>query len=73
MLGQANEQRWSEAADIPTFREQGIDMVAGSVRGVIAPHGMSGELRDHFRKAFAEALADPAWVAEAARLSLPCG
>lgn len=71
LLGQANEQRWSEAADIPTFREQGIDMVAGSVRGVIAPPGMSAELRDRFRKAFAEALADPAWVKEAARLSLP--
>jgi tripartite-type tricarboxylate transporter receptor subunit TctC len=32
---------------------------------------MSDELRDHFRTAFAEALADPAWLRKAARLSLP--
>jgi tripartite-type tricarboxylate transporter receptor subunit TctC len=71
LLGQGGPARWQEAADVPTFREQGIDMVAGSVRGVIGPPGMSAELRDRFRTAFAEALADPAWVREAARLSLP--
>ncbi len=71
LLGQANEQRWPEAAAVPTFREQGIDMVAGSVRGVIGPPNMPAALRDRFRAAFAEALADPAWLREAARLSLP--
>jgi tripartite-type tricarboxylate transporter receptor subunit TctC len=71
LLGQANERRWPEAAEVPTFREQGIDMVAGSVRGVIGPPNMPAALRDRFRAAFAEALADPAWVREAARLSLP--
>jgi tripartite-type tricarboxylate transporter receptor subunit TctC len=71
LLGQANEARWQEAADVPTFREQGIDMVAGSVRGIIAPPKLPDALRDRFRAAFAEALADPAWVKEAARLSLP--
>jgi tripartite-type tricarboxylate transporter receptor subunit TctC len=71
LLGQANEQRWAEADAVPTFREQGIDMVAGSVRGVIGPPNMPAALRDRFRTAFAEALADPAWVKEAARLSLP--
>ncbi len=71
LLGQANETRWQEAADVPTFKEQGIDMVAGSVRGVIAPPGLPPALRDRYRAAFAEALADPAWVKEAARLSLP--
>lgn len=71
LLGQANETRWQEASDVPTFREQGIDMVAGSVRGIIAPPKLPDALRDRYRAAFAEALADPAWVKEAARLSLP--
>jgi tripartite-type tricarboxylate transporter receptor subunit TctC len=46
-------------------------MLAGSTRGVIAPPGLPDELRDRFRTAFAEALADPAWHQEANRLSLP--
>ncbi|PZW43668.1 tripartite-type tricarboxylate transporter receptor subunit TctC [Humitalea rosea] len=71
LLGQASEQRLEMAPDAPTFREQGIDMVAGSTRGVIGPPGMPAALRDRFRTAFAEALADPAWLQEAARLSLP--
>ncbi|MFC3125548.1 tripartite tricarboxylate transporter substrate binding protein [Pseudoroseomonas globiformis] len=71
LLGQGGPARWQEAAEVPTFREQGIDMVAGSVRGVIGPPGMQSALRDRFRTAFAEALSDPAWIREAARLSLP--
>lgn len=71
LLGQASATRWAPMQDSPTFREQGIDMVAGSVRGVIAPPGLPDELRDRFRKAFAEALADPAFIAEAARLNMP--
>ena len=71
LLGQAGPQRLDMARDIPTFREQGIDMVAGSTRGVIAPPGLPAALRDRFRTAFAEALADPAWHKEAERLSLP--
>jgi tripartite-type tricarboxylate transporter receptor subunit TctC len=71
LLGQGGATRWDGAAEVPTFREQGVDVVAGSIRGVIAPPGMADALRDRFRAAFAEALADPAWIKEAARLSLP--
>lgn len=71
LLGQAGPERLEMARDVPTFREQGIDMLAGSTRGVIAPPGLPDELRDRFRTAFAEALADPAWHQEANRLSLP--
>ncbi|WP_431281122.1 Bug family tripartite tricarboxylate transporter substrate binding protein [Humitalea sp. 24SJ18S-53] len=71
MLGQASPARLDMAPDTPTFREQGIDIVAGSTRGIIAPPGLPVELRDRFRTAFAEALADPAWLREADRLSLP--
>jgi tripartite-type tricarboxylate transporter receptor subunit TctC len=71
LLGQGGAARWDGAAEVPTFRDQGVDVVAGSVRGVIAPPGLPDALRDRFRTAFAEALADPAWIREAARLSLP--
>ncbi|MFC7693113.1 tripartite tricarboxylate transporter substrate binding protein [Paeniroseomonas aquatica] len=32
-LGQAGPQRWSEMPDVPTFREQGLDILGGSARG----------------------------------------
>lgn len=71
LLAQGGAARWEGAPEIATFREQGVDIVAGSTRGVIAPPGMPDALRDRLRLAFAEALADPAWIREAARLSLP--
>jgi tripartite-type tricarboxylate transporter receptor subunit TctC len=71
LLGQGGGARWDGAAEVPTFREQGVDVVAASTRGVIAPPGMPDALRDRFREAFAAALADAAWIQEAARLSLP--
>jgi tripartite-type tricarboxylate transporter receptor subunit TctC len=71
LLAQGGAARWAGAAEVPTFREQNVDLVAASVRGVIGPPAMPDEMRDRFRQAFAGALADPAWVKEAARLSLP--
>ena len=70
-LGQAGPQRWQAAADIPTFREQGFDILGGSARGIAGPPGIPAPIRDALRVAFREALADPGFVAEAARLKLP--
>ena len=70
-LGQAGPQRWEAAADIPTFREQGFDILGGSARGIAGPPGIPAPIRDALREAFREALADPAFVAEAAKLNLP--
>ncbi|MFC7474197.1 tripartite tricarboxylate transporter substrate binding protein [Dankookia sp. GCM10030260] len=70
-LGQAGPRRWEAAADIPTFREQGFDILGGSARGIAGPPGIPLPIRDALREAFRGALADPAFVAEAARLNLP--
>jgi tripartite-type tricarboxylate transporter receptor subunit TctC len=70
-IGQAGPQRWAEVPDVPTFREQGFDVVGGSARGIAGPPGIPAPIRDALRDAFRSALADPAFVAEAARLNLP--
>jgi tripartite-type tricarboxylate transporter receptor subunit TctC len=70
-LGQAGPKRWEAAADIPTFREQGFDILGGSARGIAGPPGIPAPIRDALREAFRDALADPAFVAEAAKLNLP--
>lgn len=70
-LGQAGPQRWAAAADIPTFREQGFDILGGSARGIAGPPGIPAPIRDALRDAFRTALGDPGFVAEAAKLNLP--
>lgn len=70
-IGQAGPQRWPAMDQVPTFREQNIDIVAGSTRGLVAPANLPVVLRDALRTAVAAANADPEWIADAERLNLP--
>ncbi|MDB5372492.1 MAG: tripartite tricarboxylate transporter substrate binding protein [Belnapia sp.] len=70
-LGQATPARWSALPEVPTFREQGFDIVASASRGFVAPPGLPAPVLARLEGAFAAALADPAFLREAERLSLP--
>ncbi|MCR0982503.1 tripartite tricarboxylate transporter substrate binding protein [Roseomonas populi] len=70
-LGQAAPARWSAMAEVPTFREQGVDVLGGSARGFVAPPGLPGEIAERLVSAFRAILTDPAFLAEAERLNLP--
>ena len=70
-LGQAALTRWSGTADVPTFREQGQNMVSGATRGIVAPPGLPAEIAARLEAAFRDAMADAGFVAEANRLGLP--
>ncbi len=70
-LGQATATRWAPLPQVPTFREQGFDVVAGASRGIVAPPGLPEPVRTRLEAAFAAALADPAFQQEAQRLTLP--
>jgi tripartite-type tricarboxylate transporter receptor subunit TctC len=70
-LGQGGPQRWAPTGNVPTFREQGLDVLGGSARGIAAPPGLPEEIRMQLEKAFSEALADPALIADAERTNLP--
>ncbi|QRG06424.1 tripartite tricarboxylate transporter substrate binding protein [Xanthobacter dioxanivorans] len=59
-LGVAAPQRISQAPDVPTFREQGIDIVLENWLGVSGPAGMPPELTKKIKDAVAEAVAQPA-------------
>ena len=71
VLGVAGTARFDAAPDAPTFREQGFDFVAGASRGFVAPPGIPPEVRARLEAAFAEAMADPAFLADAARVGMP--
>lgn len=70
-LGQAGNTRWSALKDVPTFREQGFEVVGGSLRGFVAPPAMPEAIQARLEAAFRELLGKPEFQAEAERLNLP--
>ena len=71
ILAQAAETRQREAPEVPTFRELGLDIVMGASRGLIGPPGLPVAISEALVGALGSAMADPAFVSEAARLALP--
>lgn len=70
-LGQSVAARWRGMPEVPTFREQGIDIISASARGFAGPPGMPAEILDRLCAGFAAAMADPEFTAEAERLGVP--
>ena len=70
-LGVASAERYAPLGTVPTFKEQGFDFAAGASRGFVGPPGMPPAMVQHFEAAFRGALADPAFLAEAARATMP--
>lgn len=70
-LGQAAAARWSGTPEVPTFKEQGIDLISGATRGIVGPPNMPAEITARLEAAFRAALADPDFVREAERMGLP--
>jgi tripartite-type tricarboxylate transporter receptor subunit TctC len=58
-FGIATEKRDPLMPDLPTLREQGIDVVYGLHRGVVLPKGASAEVVKHYEAAFEKAMKDP--------------
>jgi tripartite-type tricarboxylate transporter receptor subunit TctC len=70
-IGQMGAERWPVMPDVPTFREQGFDVVEGSMRGLAAPAGLPRPVLDRIVDAARKAAADPEWQAVATQLALP--
>lgn len=59
VLGYAWDQRDPRTAEIPTFKEQGVDLVWGESRGWVAPKGTPPEILDRVQNAIQKALQNP--------------
>lgn len=70
-VAQAAPARSSLAPDIPTFREQGFDLIGGVVRGLALPAATPASIRARLEATLLAVMDDPAWQAEAARLYQP--
>lgn len=56
---------------MPTFKEQGYDVIMGSNRGIGAPAGIPKDALNALQKAIASAMQDPEFLEAAARQNLP--
>ena len=59
ILAQASAKRSPLAPDVPTFAEQGVDLVFASERGVVAPKGIPEEVQEKISQALDKIAADP--------------
>lgn len=64
-LGQMGTERWDGAPDVPTFKEQGYDVIMGSMRGIAAPAGVPAEIIAKLEAALEATVADPEFQAKA--------
>lgn len=58
-LAIASEERMEVLSDVPTFKEQGYDIVEGAYRGVAAPPGTPDEIVKVLADAFDKVMKDP--------------
>ena len=58
-LAIASEERMEVLSDVPTFKEQGYDIVEGAYRGVAAPPGTPDEIVKVLADAFEKVMKDP--------------
>ncbi|MGR3272686.1 tripartite tricarboxylate transporter substrate binding protein [Thalassococcus profundi] len=70
-LGQMDEERWDGAPDVPTFAEQGYEVVMGSDRGIGAPAGIPEEALNALQDAIAKTIEDPEFLEAAENQKLP--
>jgi len=61
-LGIATDKRDPLMPDLMTMKEQGVDVVYGLNRGVVAPKGTPADVIKLYEAAFAKAMTDPAVV-----------
>ncbi|WP_108260270.1 Bug family tripartite tricarboxylate transporter substrate binding protein [Mangrovicoccus ximenensis] len=57
IIGVATDERSGFAPDVPTFKEQGLELVNGALRGFVAPAGLPDDVRGELLAAF-DALKD---------------
>lgn len=59
ILGVMAKERHFMAPDVPTFKELGIDLVAGDWRAIYLPNGVPAERRAILEKLFVDTISDP--------------
>jgi len=59
ILAQAGKERSKLGPEVPSFKEQGVDLVFGSERGIVGPKGLSVEIEQKLAAAMRQVAEDP--------------
>ncbi|AEC21191.1 putative secreted protein [Pusillimonas sp. T7-7] len=70
-LGVMSAERSEIAPELPTFREQGYDIIMSSLRGIGAPKGLPEDIRSKLAEAVRQATADQEFRKQAAKMFVP--
>lgn len=70
-LAQMGETRWEPAAQVPTLKELGFDVVEGSMRGMAAPAGMPADVLARLALSVRRTVDNPEFQALARQQALP--
>jgi tripartite-type tricarboxylate transporter receptor subunit TctC len=65
ILGQMAEKRTEAAPNVPTFKEQGLDIVWVNSRGFAAPKATPPDVLEKYRQGFADLFKDAEFIAKA--------
>ncbi|MCC8189861.1 MAG: tripartite tricarboxylate transporter substrate binding protein [Planctomycetes bacterium] len=71
LLGVFNPERLEEYPDLPTMKEQGVDISYSSARGLVAPKGTPPEIVAYLRDRLHEATQDPEYIEKMRNAGLP--
>jgi tripartite-type tricarboxylate transporter receptor subunit TctC len=71
MIGHMSDARWSELKDVPTFKEQGFNMINSSERGLAAPKGVTPAIATKVAAAVEDMLKDPEFIKVCQQQKLP--
>ncbi|WBU53981.1 tripartite tricarboxylate transporter substrate binding protein [Paracoccus sp. SCSIO 75233] len=63
ILGIAQNERSDFAPDVATFKEQGVDLINGSMRGFVAPAGLPEDVSAKLLEAFGQLASDEEFAA----------
>ncbi|MCD0503448.1 tripartite tricarboxylate transporter substrate binding protein [Bordetella petrii] len=70
-LGVMSQERSPIAPDLPTFKEQGHDIIMSSLRGIGAPKGLPADVKEKLVKAVQQAVQDPGFQEKAKTMYAP--
>ena len=69
-LGLMSEERHPDFPEVPTFKEQGFDLIIASVRGVLAPKGLPEDVYIKLVDAFTAVMNNPDFLEKANNVNL---
>ncbi len=71
ILGVMDTKRWEKAPEIPTFKEQGYNVIMSAQRGMGAPKGVPADRLAKLVAAIEKTVKDPEFIAQADKMKLP--